>query len=77
MTAGRTPALTRRRKQRAVEILFRLREEMVPDLITAQEAAWICADYGMLCSKFDRMRFARPVRLIDLAVYLARYTTVR
>jgi len=76
MTTTRTPTLTRRRKQRAVELLFRLREEMVPDLVTAREAASLCDDYGMLASKYQKMRPEKSIRLIDVAVYIARHTTV-
>lgn len=75
-TKTRTPALTKRRRMRALEILFRLREEMVPDLVTAQEASWICDDHGMLSSKYQSMRKEKPIRLIDVAVYVARHTSV-
>jgi hypothetical protein len=69
-----TPALTKRRRMDALRILSDLRAQLIPDLITAKEASWICDDYFLTESKYHRSRESAPVRLIDVAVYLARYS---
>ena len=75
MTTTRTPALTRRRRMLAIRIISDLRSRPipVPDTITAREASAICADYLTITPKYDRMRESAPIRLVDVAVYIARY----
>lgn len=75
-TKTRTPALTKRRRKRAVAIFLECRDQLVPTLVTAQEASWLCDDYGMITSKYHKMRKEKPIRLIDACVYIARNTTV-
>lgn len=69
-----TPALTKRRRMDALRILDELRRQLIPDSITAKEASWICDDYLLTDSKYHRSRSTAPVRLIDVAVYLAQYS---
>jgi hypothetical protein len=58
----------------ALRILDELRRQLIPDLLTAEEASWICDDYLMTDSKYHRARPSLQVRLVDVAIYLARYS---
>jgi uncharacterized membrane protein len=57
----------------ALRIHADLQAQLIPSLVTAQEASWICDDYLLTESKYHTMRASTPVRLIDVSVYLARY----
>ena len=77
MTTTRTPALTKRRRLRALRLRDEIRKEGAPDLLTATEADRLAREFGLASSKYGRGRPSRPVRLIDLAVYIARYETLK
>lgn len=64
--------LTKARRLKASDLFVQMRKEQIPDLVTAGEAIWICEDHGLIETKFARMRSSAPIRLIDLAVYIAR-----
>jgi hypothetical protein len=69
-------SLTKKQKDRALELMRTLSAAGVPDMVTAREAADLCNEHGVTNTKFHRcpkdLKHWRPVNLATLAVTIAK-----
>jgi hypothetical protein len=69
-------SLTREQTRLALHVHNEMRKREIPELVTTREALDICQDYDLEGKVYyAQRRSSRGVRLVDLAVYIARRST--